>query len=381
VAGSNIGKPCTPSTKCGTGLSCLLTELSPPYSKGGVCSMSCTPDDPKTLLVNEDTCPGKGNYICLPDTYSIAKGGHQCFKKCTPKLGANDCDKTVACVLTSPHHAQMKAQSACARRGCVTGEGCPVLTGLACTPGKPGGCPTGQQCVTLPWAPSIGRCARAGKCDVTSGLCAAHALGKKTAKVGDPCSEDKDCAGNMHCMLQRDQSSWLLGAGATCTTGQQCCSGSCQFGKCAPGPCPTLYRNGYCTIKACVFGASLTHRKCPAGSACNRWFTGHGGLCQKTCDLKKASTCRGHSGDIKGDYECRAWNRVQIKGTAMALSPVCDMGPAPRCDQLTPYKVSCSSLGLVGNPTKMQCRDLVSFKPTTPGSPTGACYDDTGSGK
>ena len=40
------------------------------------------------------------------------------------------------------------------------------------------------------------------------------------------------------------------------------------------------------------------------------WLYG-GGLCQKTCSLTKANDCRGHSADLIGDYECRAWNKIQ----------------------------------------------------------------------
>ena len=46
----------------------------------------------------------------------------------------------------------------------------------------------------------MGICVKPGKCDLTSNLCAPHSLGKPTAKIGDPCKDDTECAGNMVCL-------------------------------------------------------------------------------------------------------------------------------------------------------------------------------------
>ena len=140
-------------------------------------------------------------------------------------------------------------------------------------------------------------------------------------------------------------------------------------------------RNGYCTIAGCAFASTLTHRACATGSTCT--YYAYGGLCYKSCDLTKASTCRNQAKDKHGDYECRAWNNLSIYGTMVSKTPVCEPGYWATCDVFGSTTLSCSYLGLhnKGNPTKMSCRDPKSGKGLPKGSPSGYCLDNTASGK
>ena len=130
-----------------------------------------------------------------------------------------------------------------------------------------------------------------------------------------------------------------------------------------------------------MFANTLTQAACPAGSECNRIFTT--GLCQKSCDLTKASTCRGQSADKLGDYECRDWSKVVVAGLGLASSgPLCDMGPYVPCSSagLGSTIPSCSFLGNKGNTTQMSCRDTSGTVLSNIYHPNGYCLDNTSSG-
>jgi hypothetical protein len=223
-----------------------------------------------------------------------------------------------------------------------------------------------------------GHCARPGNCDLASGLCGAHSLGTATAQVGDPCTDDTDCAGNMRCMMEIDQSQYRKASSMYCTQDDECCSGRCDFGACTVGLCTVDNRNGYCTIPGCYFSSTLTLRACPSGSTCNTLYAG--GLCQKTCNLSTSGECRGYSGDLYGDYECRAWNNISIGGVAVTASPVCEPGTSLGCEFFDGTTLDCSDVGGVSNPTAMDCRDLSGFVLSDSFSPTGYCFDTTASG-
>jgi len=216
-------------------------------------------------------------------------------------------------------------------------------------------------------------------------LCDKHALGKESAKVGDACKDDTECAGNMLCFMEYNKAKYEKKEGSTCTTGDECCSGTCSSGKCSKGICPVLNRNGYCTISGCVFANTLTIRTCPPGSNCN-YFYGSG-LCQKTCKLDAAASCRGNSPDLFGDYECRAYNNLLFDGGKFMQEPVCDFGPLLSCVSMKNLGKDCSALGDKSNkdslnPTNMSCRDLLTGQETSDKfDPNGFCFDTTHSGE
>lgn len=370
-----IGAPCTPGGyECGTLGTCLLTS-----SSTGVCSCACTPDNPNTPLVNEDTCPGKPGNIC-GTIGSGALATSYCFETCQPKLGANDCQGNLACDPSSGAAVDLYGRAVCAFAGCETDADCPVITSTPCTTNtNPSGCPTGEECLAVTDGTTDGYCARPGVCDTASGLCGVHALGTSNAKVGDPCLDDTDCAGNMTCLMEIDWSKYRKKGGQSCSSGSECCSGTCQAGTCATGGlCTVDFRNGYCSIRGCMFAATLTSAACPSGSVCNRLYTA--GLCQKTCNLTSAAQCRGNPGDLLGDYECRAWDNLVLDNAQIAPSPVCDFGTLIDCAIFSGSSLDCTALGTVNNPTYMTCRGLDDNTKTDPHDPTGFCLDNTKSG-
>jgi len=357
-----IGTPCTAGgSECGSG-SCLLTGAGK-----GVCTCTCTPDDPNTPLVVEDSCPDLTQNRCAP----MGTTG-MCFKLCKPKLGANDCQGGLTCDPRSGDSLGLPGAAVCAFYGCTSGADCPVRTSQSCSTTNPSTCGTGQTCIALVEGKTAGLCAKAGSCDTVSGLCGVHALGKATAKVGDPCKDDTECAGNMHCMIELDQSLYRKKGGQSCQSDSECCSGICQ-GTCTIGLCTVDYRGGYCTIQGCTFAATLTQRACPAGTACNS--LSDGGRCQKSCALADAASCRDHPSDLYGDYECRAWNNLSL-----ASGPVCDFGPKVPCSFFAGTSLDCAALGGAGNPTSMACRSLDGQVLANKYDATGFCLDTTASG-
>jgi len=181
----------------------------------------------------------------------------------------------------------------------------------------------------------------------------------------------------MYCLFERDTSTYLKGYGQACKDDIECCSNKCQLSTCTQAPCTVDYRNGYCTIRGCTFAASLPHRACPAGSACNKLFSG--GLCQKTCSLTSASTCRNNTLDKLGDYECRAWNNLSISGIPLASTSTCDFGTQMSCTFLQASLLNCSNVGTVLNTTQMNCRNLKNQVLSTYNA-LGFCLDNTASG-
>jgi hypothetical protein len=273
----------------------------------------------------------------------------------------------------SAAYAGLIDQAVCMIPGCSSNAECHVTTSTTCnTQTLP--CPSGQLCIPLSSATKNGRCAKPGNCDTKSNLCAAHTLGKSTAKVGDSCKDDTECAGNMVCMFQRDTSTYLKPTGSSCSSGSECCSGKCSGLSCTAGTCTIHYRNGYCAIQGCTFSSTLTIRACPSGSTCNNVYIG--GMCQKTCDLLTASTCRGSSLDKLGDYECRAWNNLYYTTSSGKLYissvPVCDYGPSMPCTFFQSSGYGCDVVGLSPNSTSMSCRDLKNTV-LSQYDPTGFC--------
>jgi len=369
-----IGVPCTKTdpTVCGAG-ACVITSTS---TGQGVCSCACTPDDPTTTTTNEDSCPDHSTNICArtneTETY--------CFQKCTPQLGVNSCQSPLACVPDS-HWVLPNPESSpvCALTGCQNDLDCPVVTSTPCSGASP--CPPNQVCVSL-YGSSVHRCGVAGTCDAASGLCDKKPAGLSvnTAKVGDPCTDDTQCGESMLCLIEHTNADYLKKAGQPCAAGWECCSGSCVTSKCLAGtPCTVRFRNGYCSIKGCRFASTLPIRDCPAGSLCNRLYSG--GLCQLSCDPNVAATCRNHAADLLGDYECRDWSNVGgAPGVPLAPGPVCDFGTHVPCSFFGSGSATCAKLGLTPNLTYMGCRTLDNKVTASAKDPGGFCLDDTTSG-
>ena len=390
-----VGKACTSAgQECGANATCLLTSSD---GKAGVCTCSCTADNSATPLINEDSCPEAtttGYSACGSITLSSGTKSSFCFKKCDPTLGKNDCTSPIYCNARSGSAIGLFSKAFCIfSGGCSKNTDCSVTNGKTCdTKDTTKACTgTGETCVALTSSGTAGICSVAGKCDVKSGLCDKHTLGKSTAKVGDTCKSDLDCAGTQSCFIEFDEKTYLADAGKSCTSDSDCCSNSCVSGTCATGaPCRTRNRNGYCVTTSCSFAKTLTTAACDATSVCNSLYSG--GICQKTCDLKATKTgtgsCRGNDydattkkGDYLGDYECRGWNNLSIGGTAIVSKPVCDFGSQMGCDMLKNSTLDCSSVGLASNPTKMSCRDETTNKDlTSKYDAKGICLDDTASG-
>ena len=394
---SVMGKKCTSKgEECGKTNTCLLTSET-----DGICTCSCTPDDSKTPLVNEDTCPGQPSIQCGPRAIEVTSGGKKstknfCWKLCTPELGKNSCTKPFVCHPSSGAQWGIYGKAVCyystADYGCKDNDGCQISTGAKCTVSKKD-CATGSKCVPWTSGGDNGICVKAGVCDLVSGLCKPQKTGK-TAKVGDPCKGDVDCGDNQGCQIQYDQAKDLgkLVDGKTCKSDSECCSGSCTSGVCDKGePCTIQNRNGYCAVSNCSFSKTMPHAVCPTGSLCNSLYST--GICQKSCKLEaKTGTdvCRGYAKDKMGDYECRSWQALATSGGAIAKGPVCDFGPIVTCSWLKPpagstSTLSCAALGTYSgttndNKTKMSCRDLTNTVLTDKYSKAGWCFDDTASG-
>jgi len=370
-----VGKHCTSAgTECGLQANCLMLSAT-----DGICTCTCTADDPGTPLVNEDTCPELNKNICGTVQLSDGTQQHYCFRLCQPKLGANDCDSTISCHPSAEAFTGQVDKTVCLYRGCTMGADCPVLTGQSCNTGSPS-CGTGETCLELQEGSAQGLCAAPGNCDAASGLCDKHSTTRAAAKVGDPCKADTDCGEYMSCQIEFDPTT--LGGkdhGSPCATDTDCC-GQCSYGGCQ-GSCAVHARNGYCVVRGCTFATATAFSEfaCPTGSSCNQLFWG--GMCMKTCDLATASDCRGNAADLFGDYECRAWNNLSVSGTAISDTPVCDFGDTGRCSLFANVpSLDCTYLGTQNNPTDMSCRTLDNVKTGNPKDPRGFCLDDTPSG-
>ena len=366
------GKPCTQNgNECGASPNtCLLTS-----GGKGVCTCPCSVDNPQTPQ-NEDTCPSLYKNICSGIPMSSGATQYFCLRKCTPKLYANDCAGDIACLPRSTQYVSgSQTQAVCLFNGCTSNADCPVLTGQACS--QTTTCPLGQLCIPHSSATTQGICATAGSCDQVSNMCAPHNKGKPGAQVGDPCKADTDCGNNMSCRVEVNRALYQKKWNQPCAADGECCSGTCQSGFCTKGLCTVDNRNGYCFIAGCVFANSMPTSACPSGSVCNILYTG--GLCQRTCSLTNSFSCRGQAADRFGDYDCRAWNNLNLGGTPVTSSPVCDFGTGMTCDFLQSAQLQCSSVGLNPNTTSMSCRSLANTVMGDPYDPTGFCLDNTAS--
>lgn len=342
-ADHNMGEGCKTNSDCKTGSpDCLVLSKAEGI---GICSKTCTPDNPDTPLINEDDCPT--DFVCASFNYTTATYNY-CLKTCTPSMTTNPCPASSkqTCHPVSTRFTDLD-QPVCWYLACKDGKDCPVMSATTCS--------IDADCTSV-GADAFcesGECARPGKCNTTSGLCAPHTLGKAGSKVGDPCTSDFDCPNAGTCFPATSDSTTI----------------------------GTLWANGYCTISGCA-AASLTDFACPTGSACNHLY--YGGICAKTCKLDDASTCRNNPADKGGDYECYAWDNLVVGGGIQVTSePVCMSAASQECDMGA--SLSCATLGDQSdqanpNPTNMSCRNRFTGVATTQTDPAGVCLDNTASG-
>lgn len=341
---SKMGLVCASDKDCCSGMTCAAT-----FNGARLCTRSCTPDDPKTPLANEDNCPGSPSSFICANIASPPTTTYRCLQRCVPTKGKNTCPAGLACNPKSTWMTVSVDEAVCGFKPCATGKDCPVYFTKLCSPTIPithcVGLPTGTFCAPHYPGSFGGRCAQPGVCEKSSGLCVAHKLGNSKAKVGDPCLNDQDCGGSMECLMEVSTSGTVY------------------------------FRNGYCSVEGCIFAKTFSERACPSGSVCSSRY--YGGRCLKSCDINKASTCRGYSKDKHGDYDCRAWNFFY--GSPLK-APVCEPGYAADCSYFTGTKYTCAVVGLSGNPTKMACRQPGTGKILSDYSPWGTCLDTTASG-
>jgi hypothetical protein len=337
----NIGEGCTKKADC-TGKDAVCLVLNSTVGSG-VCTLTCTPDDTKTPLYNEDTCPS--GFVCGEIEMSSGTKKDYCLQKCTPSFTKNPCPSTtkVACHPRSTRFAK-PGQAVCYYLACTTDKDCPVYAKKICqTDGDCSGVASDAFC-------SSNVCARPGNC-TAGGICGVHTgLGKTSAAVGDPCQSDMDCPENGGCFYES---------------------------KSATGSIGTAFHNGYCVVRYCSFPKTLTDFTCPSGSVC--YVNYYGGYCFKSCKVDSTTDCRDYSGDDGGDYECYDWTGWTYKGVKMASTPICINASTETCNSLGTS--SCESLGDSTNSTNMTCRDRTTgAKKSNINDPAGVCLDDTASG-
>ncbi|MCA9672162.1 MAG: hypothetical protein KC503_41490 [Myxococcales bacterium] len=329
-----VGTVCTSDNNCTGGTRCLLSV----DSNLRICTMTCTQDNPSTTTVNEDTCPSPSTNVCGEVPLSGGGTAFYCLQRCVPRDTGNDCPTQLSCSPSTATYIADSGNAACLIPACKTDMDCPVLTSKVCNGQTGSGCSSaaGEVCVTID--ATTARCALSGKCNTTSGLCVAHTRGSASAKIGDPCQADVDCANDQICLTQDSTGRW---------------------------------KNGYCSKAGCAF-STLASAQCSSGSLCNNAYSA--GLCQKTCAQNIASQCRGNGADRRGDYECYAWDNFTIGGKPVATAPVCDV-PIP-CTLVS----QCSSLGPIGNTTVMDCRDPVTNNVVSSTVSSARCLDLTAAG-
>ena len=328
--GGTVGMPCKKATDC---------KKASPLCVEGICTADCDLKD----------CPDKNKHSCASVTVN-GTDHYYCLLKCTPNDTSNPCPKgsSTACTPDSVYYAEAYDEAVCWEEPCTTNADCPVDVGKTCNPTNGNkDCAAGHACSKL--TATTGRCKAPGKCNTKSGLCGAHTLGKASAKIGDLCKSDKDCANDQACYLQE------VAGGIT------------------------IARNGYCVKSGCTFAKTLKSAACPAGSGCNRAY--YGGLCQKKCTLKDKTSCRGKSQDFLGDYECYAWDTITLGGSlTISDMPLCDLATLTPCDINKADGLECKDFGDATNSTKMSCRGLDNKVKANKFDPKGFCLDDTASG-
>jgi hypothetical protein len=334
---SVMGEGCQDSTTCkGDAPDCILFDAD---NAKGICSSKCTPDDPETRLINEDSCPR--GFICGTFRFTGSEPVNYCLKTCTPSVTTNPCPASSGqtCDPVSTRYSDLD-NTVCWEAACATDKDCPVGSDVICTTDAP--CKTALNDNDA-FCASNRRCSLPGKC-TPGGLCGKHTRGKPGAKVGDSCATDLDCQDGGFC----------LGSGDG-------------------------YPNGYCASRGC--GSGLPEFNCPAGAVCHRLF--FGGFCHKACDQADATSCRNNPADRGGNYECYAWNNLSLGDANVSDAPICAPTGNQACDGLG-STIDCPSLAAdpQNNPLKMACRNRETNEIlTNMRDPSGFCMDDTASGR
>jgi hypothetical protein len=315
-----------------------------------ICSSSCTPDDPSTPLVNEDSCPDPSKHTCGPTNPLLPSSQHLCVRRCTPQYGSNVCGGSLACHWKSTSYSGAIDEAVCVHQRCNSAKACPIFLSQSCTVNAAGQCASipGTFCAEDERSLTGGTCALPGACESASGLCLPHASTGLGA-IGAACKDERDCKSGMRCDRERS------------TVGE------------------IHARGGYCTLEGCAFAKGMPQRSCPSGSVCQRLFPG--GLCFKSCKLETASDCRGNPNDKHGDYDCYAWNNLSAGGAMIADAPTCEPADSYPCNFFGTSPLDCSYLGTTpGNPTGMSCRNRKTGAVLPQSSPAGLCLDTTASG-
>lgn len=332
---SKMGEGCQSRADCSPDAPvCILYDRD---GGRGICSVACTPDDPATELLNEDSCSRSKGFVC--GSFGNDNTSNYCVKVCTPSLTANPCPASSGqtCAPNSTRYTDIDT-TVCWEAACRNDKECPVVSAKQCA--------TDAECQSLLSDNSafcVGRrCALPGKCS-QGGICAPHTHGKAGASVEDPCTSSFDCPNGAICLTDGDG-----------------------------------FPNGYCSITGCASG--ILEFACPQGSTCHRLF--FGGLCHLSCEQDDATSCRGQAADRGGDYECYAWNNLTIGGEAVSLTPVCAPTRNQGCDSLG-STIDCSVLATEpsNNSQHMGCRSRETGAVLTDiRDPSGFCMDDTASG-
>jgi hypothetical protein len=341
-----VDAPCPPGGfVCTSSAECCGQQTCERLPSGvRVCAKHCYPDDPMPWIGG---CSQGLRCAAIGPTHSDGR----CLRPCKLVVGKQTCPKGLSC---DPRSLRWNEGPVCGFTACGGPTDCPVRLSASCDPASStpqcSGEPAGAFCAPDDLGQSgTGTCALPGVCDLPSGRCLPHKLGKSSALIGAPCVDDRDCAGEMRCDRQRVAADGTVYA-----------------------------RNGYCIKEGCELAADAPTLACPVGSTCVR--VNPGGHCKKTCQLTQAADCRGYSSDKHGDYECYDWTQLAIGNKPVSKAPACE--PSLPCAMWSsPGYLDCSIMGAKNNPTKMACRNRATGAELPKHDPGGYCLDLTASGK
>ena len=134
---STIGTSCISSSGCCGGLACAMLPTGV-----AVCTKPCTPDDPATPLVNEDSCPSLALYTCV--NVDAPGSTSYCLQRCQPALYKATCPAGIACDPRSNVVTRDPGSAVCYYPACTSPHDCPVRLSPDCNLANPA-----PQCVGL----------------------------------------------------------------------------------------------------------------------------------------------------------------------------------------------------------------------------------------
>jgi hypothetical protein len=235
-----LGAPCIPgnANQCGSGLVCL--ELP---SGIGVCSVKgCRKENPLTPA-QEDDCPF-GSACGEISVLGSNSRETYCFRTCTPSATGNECAAIHPGLSCDPRSALITGnKEVCAFPACQKASDC--------DPANP-----------IPRS----------RCDERTQIC--FSLGKKDARIGDPCLTSFDCGSDQYCFPESKKND------------------------------QTLIKDGYCTKVGCIHGGTWS---CPSGSICYQLGSSEAvslclaAGCNPNAPAEKDG-CRDQT--VGGDYDC-----------------------------------------------------------------------------